>query len=207
MRSRSVSSVPTSETAVGLPLCAGSLARAGPAPARTRPGRSSRRPTETRPCRCRAPRSRCRRRRRAPAGADEHGSHPGRRATDAAALSIAGVRISRVTSLSVDGDERVGHLDLRAIARRSNRGFIVERHALREGFPRHRAIHRAAVDVPPEAAAIARATVPLPAPEGPSMAITRPYIRLQKCSHHRTEGNVNALYSLLRLPFYNCESP
>ena len=72
----------------------------------------------------------------------------GSRATDAAALSISGVRIARVTSWPSMVMRAVDLLGTRAPRQRRRPRIVVERHAVLRRLPRDRAIHRAGIDVP-----------------------------------------------------------
>ena len=151
-RSRRVASAasPPRDTAAGPPVCAGSLRAAARALFRRRVeidlhvGIA-----ETRPCRCRALPSRSRRRRRARADARPAPRAPSAGARPpAAARSISGVRIARVTSTSSIVDARRSSISMRArSASAAIARLVVERHAVAERLPADRAVHRAAVHV------------------------------------------------------------
>ena len=102
----------------------------------------------------------------------EHGADP-RQAGDRCRRTIdsrrANARVMSTPSI-VTGPVDVN----RRLFRHARNGrLIVERDAVARGFPPDRAVHRAAIHVTvAELRRHARATVPFPAPEGPSIAMT-----------------------------------
>ena len=93
---------------------------------------------------------------------------------------MSGVRIGASHVVAVDLDAAVLDVD-RGIARQlRDTRLVVQRQAIMKRLPRDRAIHGAGVNVAiaTTPSATARATVPFPAPDGPSIATIK--LRLLK---------------------------
>ena len=107
--------------------------------------------------------------------ADGRGPHgpPGSRATDAAARSMAGVRMSPRDVDAVDRDAVRRHVDDGTLRHTRDRMFVgrAPRRRAAPSSPTARYIAPLSTCLNPSDAATALATVPLPAPEGPSIAM------------------------------------